>query len=241
MSIFKDVFPPVETALALEPEELALPLLECLCRYEDRPSERGMLNLHNFYVPADYCDADSRKEMEKAIAEAWVWLQSEGLVAPRPGGASGGWIFVTRRGKKFRESGDVKKFKAANLLPHKIRDPQLASKVNPPYLRGDYESAVFEAFKEVEIRVRQIAGYGPGDLGPTLMRKAFKPGDGILSDKEQLSAEQQGISDLFAGAIASFKNPSSHRNVSFEDSTEVAELIMLADLLIRIADRRKPS
>jgi hypothetical protein len=34
MSIIEDVFPPIETALALEPEELAVPLLECLCRHE---------------------------------------------------------------------------------------------------------------------------------------------------------------------------------------------------------------
>jgi uncharacterized protein (TIGR02391 family) len=240
MSIFKDVFPPVDTALALEPEELALPLVECLCRYEQRPNDSGMLNLHNFSVPTDYSDRDSRKEMEKAIAEAWVWLQSEGLIAPRPGASTGGWIFVTRRGKKFRESGDVNKFKAANLLPHKILDPQLASKIRAPYLRGDYESAVFESFKEVEIRIRQISGYGHNDIGVKLMRKAFKPEDGILTDKEQLPSEQQGICELFAGAIGSFKNPSSHRDVSFTDPAEVAELIMLADLLIRIAERRKP-
>ena len=90
-----------------------------------------------------------------------------------------------------------------------------------------------------EIRVRQAAGLGSGDLGKDLMRKAFKPGKGPLADTTQVVAEQEGIASLFAGAIASFKNPGSHRNVTLDDPVEVAELIMLADLLIRITERRK--
>ena len=243
MSLFEHIFPPIETALALEPEELAVPLLEMLSQIEKNPSNSGMLNRYNFTLShtfKGYCEPNHYDAIAKAVTEAWVWLEREGLIAPRPGESTGNWYYVTRRGMKFRESGDVEKFKAVNLLPHKILDPQLASKVSAPYLRGDYESAVFEAFKEVEIRVRRNAGCGPDDLGVKLMRKAFRPEDGLLADKEQLPAEQQGVSDLFAGAIGSFKNPSSHRDVSFADPAEVAELIMLADLLIRIAERRRP-
>lgn len=71
------------------------------------------------------------------------------------------------------------------------------------------------------------------------MRKAFKPKVGSLTDSEQEPAEQQGMMELFAGAIASFKNPSSHRDVHMDDPVEAMELIGLADLLIRIARRRK--
>jgi hypothetical protein len=71
------------------------------------------------------------------------------------------------------------------------------------------------------------------------MRKAFHPENGPLTDNTQIASERQAISDLFAGAIGSFKNPSSHRDVDFNDPAEVVELIMLADQLIRIAERRK--
>lgn len=37
--------------------------------------------------------------------------------------------------------------------------------------------------------------------------------------------------------IGLFKNPTSHRNVDFEDPTEVSEMVLLADLLLRILDR----
>ena len=43
--------------------------------------------------------------------------------------------------------------------------------------------------------------------------------------------------ELFAGAIGTFKNPSSHRQVDYNDPTEASEIVMLADLLMRILDR----
>jgi hypothetical protein len=54
-----------------------------------------------------------------------------------------------------------------------------------------------------------------------------------------LQSEKQVISDLFAGAIGSFKNPSSHRDIDFDDIEEVIKLILLADHLIKISERRK--
>src|SRR4051794_41082455 len=48
-----------------------------------------------------------------------------------------------------------------------------------------------------------------------------------LSDPTALDAEKQALSDLFAGAIGSYKNPSSHRHVTL-DATEAAEMIFLA-------------
>jgi hypothetical protein len=43
--------------------------------------------------------------------------------------------------------------------------------------------------------------------------------------------------ELFKGAIGLFKNPSSHRQVDFSDATEAAEIVLLADLLLRLLDK----
>ena len=240
MSLMSKIFPTEDIALEMEPEELAVPLLECLCQFEETKST-GMLNRYTFTLQSNLQEygQNNYNEIAKVISEAWVWLEKEGLIAPAPG-QTGDWIFITRRGWKFRQTADVRNYRAASLLPDKTLDPRLASKVRPPFLRGDYDTAVFEAFKEVEVRVRTLAPEYKTELGVNLMRKAFHPENGPLTDNTQVLGERQAISDLFAGAIGSFKNPSSHRDVDFTDPAEVVELIMLADQLIRIAERRRP-
>ncbi len=234
-----DVFPPVDILLQMEPEELAVPLLEYLCQCEGTSSS-GLLNRHNFTTPESLREYSGGNygPVAKAITESWVWLEQQGLIAPSPGQRYE-WIFITRRGYKFRKTMDVRSYKAAALLPDATLDPKLASKVHPAFLRGDYDTAIFEAFKEVEIRVRTLSGADKTDLGVNLMRKAFHPDNGPLTDNSQTPGEKQSISDLFAGAIGCFKNPSSHHDIDFNDPVEVAELIMFADQLIRIAERRK--
>lgn len=85
--------------------------------------------------------------------------------------------------------------------------------------------------------VRDAAGLPNELLGVYLMRKAYSPKDGALRDPEAEGGEQQATADLVAGAIGAYKNPASHRTVKFEDPIEPAEVIQLADLLLRIVAR----
>lgn len=43
--------------------------------------------------------------------------------------------------------------------------------------------------------------------------------------------------ELFKGAIGLFKNPPSHRRVDYSDPTEAAEVLLLADLLMRLLNK----
>ena len=105
-------------------------------------------------------------------------------------------------------------------------------------MRGDYDTAVFQGFKEVEIAVRKVGNYANTDRGVDLMRKAFHVQNGNLTDLNQQQAEKQARSDLFAGAIGSYKNPGSHRDVDVT-AEEAAEMIIFASHLLRIIDSRK--
>src|SRR5207248_9895952 len=89
--------------------------------------------------------------IEIALTEAWWWLAHEGFVVEAAMGGSG-WFYISRRGKRALESGQpAVAFRNAHLLPREFLHPHIAEKVFAPFLRGDYETAVFAAFKEVEI------------------------------------------------------------------------------------------
>jgi uncharacterized protein (TIGR02391 family) len=114
--------------------------------------------------------------------------------------------------------------------------PRIAARVRSQYLLGEYEAAALLGMREVEIRVRDLAGAGNPALGVALMKEAFKKG-GPLADPALDAGEQQATMALFWGAIGVFKNPSSHRQVDYEDPTLASETILFADLLHRMLDR----
>ena len=230
------LIPDPEALLALEPEELAGAVLQCLNSLNS--SSSGQLNRYNFSLPNTVQEypPEYQTRISEALMEAWVWLEREGLLAPKPG-SGGEWVFVTRRGRQLATAEDLASYRRSNVLPRRSLHPRLAQKTWASFLRGDYDTAVFQAFKEVEVRVRIAGGFAETDLGVPLMRKAFDAESGPLSDTSAPAAEREALAHMFAGAIGSYKNPHSHRNVAI-DAHEAAEMIALASHLLGIVDKR---
>ena len=74
-------------------------------------------------------------------------------------------------------------------------------------MRGDYEVAVFQAFKEVEMAVRATAKLPAEVVGVSLMRRAFYPENGPLANFKTIPSEREALIYLFAGAMGHPKNP----------------------------------
>jgi uncharacterized protein (TIGR02391 family) len=248
----KSLLPTADELLALEVEELAGVLLEHLKSCETAPGgtyQNGLFNPGYLlasmkttgYGPArqepDY--GDKQPQVDRALMEAWAWLEKEGFVI-RDIAQPAAWFWMSRRGHLRIFKSTAKQICSQRGQLH----PLVAAKVYPAFLRGEYDTAVFQAFREVEVAVRAAGGF-PADLvGVNLMREALKPvknnnpPGGPLTDTLLPVAEQEGMASLFAGAILLYNNPQSHRNVPTE-AADAAEVIGFASHLLRTVDRLK--
>lgn len=177
-------------------------------------------------------------QAQMIFMEGWAWLISAALVMPDPSQLGGGeWSCRTRRGKAVGHHLSETEVKAQIALSRDLVHPALQTAPLEALARGRYDSAVFEASKAVEVRVRKLSGLDDRWLGRDLMRQAFKPNGGPLCDTSALKSEQESMADLFAGAIGIFKNPTSHRDEVIRTANEAAEALMTASHLMRVLDR----
>ncbi len=243
MATLTTLIPDVDVLVAIAPEELA----EVVLRLAEERQQNGLTHLqhltsdiHGQPGASNGYPQNRKQDAEIALAEAWNWLTVQGLLIPEPGAnGNNGWMILSRRAKIILANGSFKTYARSLAFPKVLLHPSIADEVWLDIVRGDYETAVFKAFRTVEVAVRQVGQFADSDIGTALMRKAFDKASGPLSDARQPEAEREALAHLFAGAIGSYKNPHSHRTVSISDAVEAQEMVILASHLLRIVDSRR--
>ena len=167
------------------------------------------------------------------LSDAWAWLVAEGCVGPYPHQSSG-WYRVTERGQRLSEEGTLSDVFADQRIPEDIHEQLRESR--RLFRGGQIELGVFAAMREVEVSLRDKSGSSNDLIGVALARRALHPEKGPLVDDRLEKGERQAIADLYAGALGAFNNPTSHRVVNYEDPARAADVIVLADLLLRMLD-----
>lgn len=220
--------PDPSRALALPVDELALEVLADIVATNE-------WNEYNYLNSASQDPRYRRGDAAlRALAEALTWLRSRVFIARTPGQSADAAIFVTRAGHTALKGG-LGLLRASARL-HEGLHPSIERRCRRQFLLGEYEQAVFVAMKSVEVRVRELASLGDDITGVDLMNRAFGP-KGALTDPGAVKGEQEGTRMMFAGAYATLRNPSGHREVNYDDVAEAAEAVVVASLLMRILDR----
>jgi uncharacterized protein (TIGR02391 family) len=104
-----------------------------------------------------------------------------------------------------------------------------------------YDTAVFEALKAVEDRVKTLTGRG--DIGKRLMTAVFNEQAPLLditsdnADADQKDDEREGFKFLFMGAAQALRNTRGHGPNLQTGEQEAMEMLATASLLMRSLDR----
>lgn len=140
-------------------------------------------------------------------------------------------FFPTKKGFRFPEREFRRVVKEYALMPETYVHPLIVKKSFSLLNEGQFESAVLQAFKTIETRIREKINATQEEYGVKLIRRAFNPESGPLSDYELPKAEREAFCNYIAGAFGFYKNPCSHRDIELDFISAFDRIVVASDLL----------
>ncbi|ANY78238.1 hypothetical protein BB934_08325 [Microvirga ossetica] len=170
-----DRFPTLEDLLQAQPEDLGAELvlyLQILERngslYEDGLPDR-ILELYG-------ARTQRPPGLVLIVSEALAWARRSLLVVRDMSQSSHGFIALSREGRAFTR-GTLDRMRLREILPDILLHPAIRQTCLDIFNAGHYEAAVFEAFKQLEIAIRDAARLGAHEHGRPMVTAAFQAKD----------------------------------------------------------------
>jgi uncharacterized protein (TIGR02391 family) len=140
-------------------------------------------------------------------------------------------FYPTRTGFRFLEREFRRVVREYALMPETYVHPLIVKTCFRLLNAGEFDSAVLKAFKTIESTVRKGIGATADDVGLSLLRRAFNPENGPLTDMSLPKAEREALCQYLAGAFGYYKNPCSHRDVDMDFAHAFERIVVASDLL----------
>jgi uncharacterized protein (TIGR02391 family) len=228
----------VDDLLSLTPSQRDGILLKCVAQRANSTDpmatkyvfEEEIVGLYPVGIKASYPKSIAAND---ALMESWQRLLSVGLIMQAPGQAAR-MMTLTSKGREAADSVIFEEITVRQRLSRDMLHHDIQGSVYDSFANGSYDTAVRDAFVQVEISVRDAANLPANLIGVRLMREAFNPTSGTLTNMALPISERERLADLFVGAIGFFKNPLSHRKVGNTDPAPVIEELMFASRLLRL-------
>ena len=99
-------------------------------------------------------------------------MEANGLICRHPE-QDNDWFVPTSRGRQVRNHQGIRELISNEQLPEHFLHAEFIANVRPLFLQSRFETAVFEAFKTLEVEIRTAAGLGDDSIGVSLVIEPF--------------------------------------------------------------------
>jgi hypothetical protein len=187
-------------------------------------------------------DVQKRNAVDRAIGRASKKLEDAGLIEePDADNGKNGYRVISEKGRAAAREADYSAVKIRNAFTRELFHPSLPDPAWNSFRSGDYDTAVFETFKALEAAIRKKGvgknGIVESDHGVQLMKKAFDPKSGPLTDMSaHPPSRKERRCELFTGAFGELRNRTAHGDPTITDPLIAVEEMMIAGALQRIVD-----